>query len=789
MIQVSHDPRQCQAALARTAGPVVADLETTGLQRCDQIVSAGLLVDKTVYVLFARSSHVSIRNLSLAEFRDALRPLERTDLIVIAHNALFDLGFLKREGIRVCGEVRDTLKLHRLLDQDRGVERAGSAKKNPLRLLDQDGGVERAGSAKHNPRRDLLAPDGAPMYLDYKLKHVAGQLLGIKMPHLPGSIELAPYDVHATYLTCDLVGTKALHDYLWPKLGDLLRTYYQTMVAPLIPILRDMTDWGVVGDREFINTECQRLKKLMNALSEEHKQKHGLSLGMNHEQMSDWLFRTLRLPVLKQQRQGQKFVPSLDSKVLDALKAYSEDQRVKDSLKLIQEYRQAASLLVGLRSLTKYVDRQTGRIYSLFDDRQSSGRISSTYPNLQQLAKAKTICDEEFRSRNVIKASDGFELAAFDIAQADIRALAHAVESFPVTAREHLEELKRQRWQLIGPKITKYYDQMKAQANPQFVGQVPLVLTFDPALPSDLADDFFRPDDFYTTVATRILGRPPADKMERDRFKNITLSIVFGLGTPSLAKKLECSEDDAKRSLADFEQAYPKVNAYKRLMYQQIAWTGQTSTFMGRTRTVTAHRWLVSEPRVEMLVSYRRADAYWLDVVPLRPGLRVLTTFVLRAWNARTGRLIYDSARGPLNQRPYSLFASDALQYRLPVRNFGWRSIRRVRARGEEAEYEGFDATARAAFNFICQGGTADISKLMMIRSQPVCQQFGARLLIQIHDELVFEVPQEKTKEFLSTMKKVLEEPPVPGFAVPIVVEPKRGLTFGSLVTVSASDL
>jgi DNA polymerase-1 len=69
----------------------------------------------------------------------------------------------------------------------------------------------------------------------------------------------------------------------------------------------------------------------------------------------------------------------------------------------------------------------------------------------------------------------------------------------------------------------------------------------------------------------------------------------------------------------------------------------------------------------------------------------------------------------------------------------------------------------------------------MMIRAMPVCEQFGARLLIQIHDELVFEVPQERTTEFLGTMKKVLEVPPVTGFAVPIIVEPKRGFAFGSL--------
>ena len=222
-------------------------------------------------------------------------------------------------------------------------------------------------------------------------------------------------------------------------------------------------------------------------------------------------------------------------------------------------------------------------------------------------------------------------------------------------------------------------------------------------------------------------------------------------------------------------------------MYWQIAHTGLSSTFMNRLRTVTAHRWPVTEPRVEMLVSYRRGDAYWLDVVPLRPSFRVLTTYVRRAWNARTGKLIYDADRGRLTTRPYSIFDFDSLQYRLPIRNWGWRSIRRVRARGEEADYEGFDATARAAFNFICQGGTSDVSKIMMLRSQPICSEFGARLLIQIHDELVFEVPQERASEFLSIMKKVLETPPVPEFQVPMVVEAKRGFAFGDLVTVEAT--
>ncbi len=54
--------------------------------------------------------------------------------------------------------------------------------------------------------------------------------------------------------------------------------------------------------------------------------------------------------------------------------------------------------------------------------------------------------------------------------------------------------------------------------------------------------------------------------------------------------------------------------------------------------------------------------------------------------------------------------------------------------------------------------------------------------MIQIHDELVFEVPREHAERFLTEMRRELERPPTPEFRVPIVVEAKRGLRFGGLV-------
>ena len=763
MNRVSHDPQECRVALLRTRGPVVLDLETTGLRRSDQIVSVGLLIDGVAYVLFFRSMHFSIRNIDPKWLPFVLKPLEAGDHVLVGHNLAFDIKFLRGEGVHVRGVVHDTLKILRLLDQDRGTDKGAS-------------------SGQRVPRKDLRAPVEAPYHLDYRLKHVVPQLLGIRMPEFPGQIEMAPYQLHATYLASDLLGTKILYDFLWPKLSADQQTYYGQLVSPLIHLLVDMEEVGVQADPDFIHTEADRLDTLMQRISERHEHRHGVSLGMNYWELKKWLHEELELPVLKKKRWKQFWVPSVDAEAIRRLREYNEDPRIDHSLRLLQRYRRSASLLVRLKGLLKYIEPSDGRIHSTFDDKQATGRVSSTGPNLQQLAGQKWIAGMRVRCRNALQASPGHELIAFDIAQADVRVLASVVEDFPVSMAIHKMDHRLERDRLLRKHLDPYLPYLDECRNSGFISTPTPSLDFDPAAPCVLADDFRSSGDFYSKAVKRILGKPPKDKAERNRFKPVVLAIINGKGPPSLAKDLKCSEAEARQHLDAFAAAYPKSAAYKEMMYWQIAYTGQTSTFMGRVRTITPHRWLVAEPSVEFLVTYRYGDRYWVQAVPLRPSRRVLTTYVQKVWNARSGKLIYDHQRGRLGAQPYRLFRKEDLQYRLPIRNWAWRSIRRVRAQGQEAVYDGFDATARSAFNFICQGGTADVAKIMMLRSRKLCSRFNARLLIQIHDELVFEVPSDRVTEFAKATYAELQRPPAPSFQVPIVVEAKRGKSFGDMV-------
>ncbi len=486
--------------------------------------------------------------------------------------------------------------------------------------------------------------------------------------------------------------------------------------------------------------------------------------------------------------------------------------------------------MTRLRALEGHIDPRTGRIHSSFNDVQSSGRVSSTRPNLQQVAgevapgRKKEFKSEGFRkasvrSRNVIVASPGYRLLAFDVAQADIRVLAHAVESFPLSGEEYLESLEAERARRQKPVVRVLRRRMWEHFRPEnrkpvrcracgetidrsrlprgFRGPCPACgqplardpegPEFDPTRPCELAEDFRRGGaDFYTTAAERMLGRPPRDKTERDHMKQSILAIVNGMGAASLARRLGVTPGVATGYLDAFARAYPQVAAYTRLMHQSFAVTGTARTFAGRPRRVTAQWWMARRSVVDLFLSYRHADKLWVRVVPLKANRHTLTCWVLRVVDARYGSPnegleVYHYQAGRISQAPYRFFEESGMVFRLPVRNVSWRLIRRVRTPREEAVYEGFDRVRRQLFNHICQGGTADVAKLMMLRADPICRAFGARPLIQIHDELVFEVPARRADRFARRMKRTLEEPPTPDFRVPIVVEPKAGDRFGEL--------
>ncbi len=81
----------------------------------------------------------------------------------------------------------------------------------------------------------------------------------------------------------------------------------------------------------------------------------------------------------------------------------------------------------------------------------------------------------------------------------------------------------------------------------------------------------------------------------------------------------------------------------------------------------------------------------------------------------------------------------------------------------------------RASINARLQGTAADIIRRAMIRMDEALakKKLSAQMLLQVHDELVFELPEGEVDKTLPVIKKVMEEAPMPALSlsVPLQVE------------------
>lgn len=90
----------------------------------------------------------------------------------------------------------------------------------------------------------------------------------------------------------------------------------------------------------------------------------------------------------------------------------------------------------------------------------------------------------------------------------------------------------------------------------------------------------------------------------------------------------------------------------------------------------------------------------------------------------------------------------------------------------------------RAAINTPIQGTAADIMKLAMIRAHDVVTSEGvsARMILQVHDELVFELPPEEAPVVLPRIKTAMEE--AMSLDVALLVDSRMGQNWGEMEAV-----
>lgn len=222
----------------------------------------------------------------------------------------------------------------------------------------------------------------------------------------------------APYAAEDADITLKLHEHLWDELQKTpsLKSVYEDIEQPLVPVLLGMEESGVLLDRSMLKKQSGALAETMAALEAlAHEHAGGpFNLG-SPKQLQEILFGELGLPVLRKTPKGQ---PSTAEDVLqDLADGY-------DLPRIILEYRSVSKLKSTYTDkLPLQISETTGRIHTSYHQAvAATGRLSSTDPNLQNIPIRTP---EGRKIRQAFVPPDGTVLLAADYSQIELRIMAH----------------------------------------------------------------------------------------------------------------------------------------------------------------------------------------------------------------------------------------------------------------------------------------------------------------------------------------------------------------------------
>jgi len=99
------------------------------------------------------------------------------------------------------------------------------------------------------------------------------------------------------------------------------------------------------------------------------------------------------------------------------------------------------------------------------------------------------------------------------------------------------------------------------------------------------------------------------------------------------------------------------------------------------------------------------------------------------------------------------------------------------RKQNDDSEFWEYLSATRQAINAPVQGGSADVVVEAMVKAwkDPELLELGYKMILQVHDELIFEGPEENAEKALEAVRRVMENPFLDDyqFRVPLVVDAK----------------
>jgi DNA polymerase-1 len=299
-------------------------------------------------------------------------------------------------------------------------------------------------------------------------------------------------------------------------------TVYETLERPLVPVLVNMENEGVVVDRAVL----QRLSSEFAASQGRIEQDiHALAGGPfnigSPKQLGEILFGRMGLAGGRKTATGAW---STDSDALEDLAAQGVDLA-----KRVLDWRQLAKLRSTYTdALPNFIDPRTHRVHTSYAMASTStGRLSSTDPNLQNIP-VRT--EEGRRIRTAFVAKLGHRLVSADYSQIELRVLAH-VADIPQLKKAFAEGL-----------------------------------------------------DIHAMTASEMFNVPIAgmDPAVRRRAKAINFGIIYGISAFGLSNQLGISREEAGEYIRTYFKRFPGIRDYMDATKQAAHDQGYVETIFGR---------------------------------------------------------------------------------------------------------------------------------------------------------------------------------------------------------------
>ncbi|QQE63752.1 DNA polymerase I [Leptolyngbya sp. BL0902] len=468
--------------------PVAWDTETTSLEPRDaQLVGIGCCWGRERDAMaYIPVGHSEGDQLPLETVLEALRPiLESAEFPKALQNAKYDRLVLRNQGIQLAGVEFDTMLASYVLNP----ESSHNLTDLSLRYL----------NLVAQSFTDLV-PKGKTI-ADIAISAVA---------------EYCGADVHTTYLLVPKLRAELAEN---PQLYGL----FSGIELPLEPVLAEMETIGVRVDANYLSKFSKTLETDLAQIEKDAYEAAGETFNLaSPKQLSELFFEKLGLDK-KKSRRNKSGGYSTDAATLEKLQG---DHAVVD---LVVEHRTLSKLKsTYVDALPALIRPDTQRVHTDFNQAvTATGRLSSSNPNLQNIP-IRTAFSRQIRAAFI--PTEGWQLAAADYSQIELRILAH--------------------------------------------------LSGEPVL----VEAYNNNDDVHALTAKLLLEKDDISPEERRLGKIINFGVIYGMGASRFAREAGVSRTEAKTFIDRYYERYPQVFEYLQQMQQEAIAKGYVQTIFGRRR-------------------------------------------------------------------------------------------------------------------------------------------------------------------------------------------------------------